>query len=363
MVNCFYILDDFAAMEKLIEQVPSGSEFLHDMGEKFMSVGLCSEAVECFLKAGDPKAAIDCCVLLSQWDQAVELAEEHKFQQIEGLLAKYATHLLAKNKLFQAVDLYRKANKFTDAAKLLAQLGKRAGETKINPLRAKKLYVLSAMEVDRFKHRMLDTQMTFGTNSTQATLQSLLDHDAATTGSGSEGLSDPWHGAEAYHFYLLAQRQLHSGNVDAAMKTALRVADYEDILDAKDIYSLIALTSFFNKFYGQASKALIRLECLPDISEEERKKFAKVALQIFTRDKPMDPTVRMHSCPNGSCSSQVRDFDTSCNDCGKTIQACVATGRAILTTSGLYMCRVCKHRMYDREQRRSNCPLCHSLIK
>ena len=66
-----------------------------------MSVGLCTEAVQSFLKADDPKSAIDCCVLLNQWDQAVELAEQHKFQQIEGLLSKYATHLLQKQKLFQ----------------------------------------------------------------------------------------------------------------------------------------------------------------------------------------------------------------------------------------------------------------------
>jgi WD repeat-containing protein 35 len=33
-----------------------------------------------FLKSGDVKAAIDCCVLLNQWDQAVELAEQVRLQ-------------------------------------------------------------------------------------------------------------------------------------------------------------------------------------------------------------------------------------------------------------------------------------------
>jgi WD repeat-containing protein 35 len=28
------------------------------------------------------KAAIDCCVLLNQWDKAVQLAEEHDFPQV-----------------------------------------------------------------------------------------------------------------------------------------------------------------------------------------------------------------------------------------------------------------------------------------
>jgi hypothetical protein len=38
--------------------------------------------------------AIDCCVLLNQWDSAISLAEEHDFPQIDGLLTKYAGHLL-----------------------------------------------------------------------------------------------------------------------------------------------------------------------------------------------------------------------------------------------------------------------------
>lgn len=40
------------------------------------------------VQAGDPKQAIDCCVLLNHWSKAVELAEQHNFPQIEGLLTK-----------------------------------------------------------------------------------------------------------------------------------------------------------------------------------------------------------------------------------------------------------------------------------
>lgn len=31
------------------------------------------------MRFGDVKKAIDCCVLLNQWNQAVELAEQHNF--------------------------------------------------------------------------------------------------------------------------------------------------------------------------------------------------------------------------------------------------------------------------------------------
>ena len=51
-------------------------------------MGLCAEAVEAFTRAGQPKRAVDCCVLLNQWDQAVALAQQHDFPQVEGLMAR-----------------------------------------------------------------------------------------------------------------------------------------------------------------------------------------------------------------------------------------------------------------------------------
>lgn len=40
-------------------------------------------------------------------------------------------------------------------------------------------------------------------------------------------MDSAWHGAEAYHFWLLAHRQLYGGNVEAAMRTALHLRNYE----------------------------------------------------------------------------------------------------------------------------------------
>jgi hypothetical protein len=100
------------------------------------------------------------------------------------------------------------------------------------------------------------------TDCVRCRLQTLLDHDHLT--SNNKQLDNPWRGAEAYHFWLLAQRQLFgtpaipapasptgsgsSGvggtpavppNYDAAMRTAIRLIEYEEILDAKEIYSLV----------------------------------------------------------------------------------------------------------------------------
>ncbi len=51
----------------------------------------------------------------------MDLAEKHNFIQIEGLLSRYASQLLEKKKTMQAIELYRKANRNHEAAKLLAQ--------------------------------------------------------------------------------------------------------------------------------------------------------------------------------------------------------------------------------------------------
>lgn len=94
-----------------------------------MQVGLCTQAVKAYVKAGDVKDAISVCVELNQWDQAVKLASDHDVKEIDALLAKYASHLLSKNKLVEAIELYRQANHFLDAAKHLFQLAEEIAST------------------------------------------------------------------------------------------------------------------------------------------------------------------------------------------------------------------------------------------
>lgn len=58
-------------------------------------------------------------VIFLQWNKAVELTRTHNMKEIKSLLSKYASHLLEKNKTLEAVELYRKAHHFLDAAKLM----------------------------------------------------------------------------------------------------------------------------------------------------------------------------------------------------------------------------------------------------
>lgn len=380
LVDTYYFLEDYDSLERLITYLPEGSPLLMDIGNKFSLVGLCEQSVAAYTRYGDVKTAVDMCVMLNQWDLAVNLAQQQNFQQIEGLLAKYAGHLLDKNKKIEAVQLYRKANRHTEAAKLLAQLAKdMQGGAQKNPDRIKKLYLLAALEVEKYKAATLDAQMTGATNGTMTTaqtVQSLITADQSV--ASDRALESPWRGCEAFHLFLTAQRQLYEGHYEQAMKTALRLADYEDILDTQTIYSLIALTTYYNKFFMQCSKAFIKLEASPDISEEMRRKFSDLALRIFTRNPPRDPSSRMLPCPK--CHQRMNEWCVSCPGCSCRLPFCVASGRSIFpednvvggmrgpedvagllgSSSGTVKCKCCRHRMYTSEVRKlRNCPLCH----
>ena len=79
----------------------------------------------------------------------MELATKYNQpNQISSLLAKYAQHLLDENKTIQAIELYRKANHYLEAARLLMGLAKDETAKHSSPLRIKKLYVLGALLVE-----------------------------------------------------------------------------------------------------------------------------------------------------------------------------------------------------------------------
>lgn len=73
----------------MIGVLNEGSDLLKQLAIVFENNSICDKAVECWVKIGDIKRAVDCCVLLKQWSLAMELAEKHNFIQIEGLLGQY----------------------------------------------------------------------------------------------------------------------------------------------------------------------------------------------------------------------------------------------------------------------------------
>lgn len=118
------VLRQFTGRQKVISHQPCALSVCLDRSvclsvcmstctQVFLSVCLCvhGQATEHpSLQAGEPQKAVDCCVLLSQWDQAVQLAQQYNIPQVQALLFKYAAMLLEQGKTMAAVQLYRKVS-------------------------------------------------------------------------------------------------------------------------------------------------------------------------------------------------------------------------------------------------------------
>lgn len=116
---------------------------------------------------------------------------------------------------------------------------------------------MSALEVEQHKQRIFDQTVT-GQVTNQQTLDTLITSDIQS--AADKVLGNPWRGAEAWHFMLLAQRQLYRGEYHAALKTARRLVDYELEIDLKKIYSVLTLAAYYARNYKQCSRALVKLE-------------------------------------------------------------------------------------------------------
>ncbi|XP_063088248.1 WD repeat-containing protein 35 isoform X3 [Cavia porcellus] len=349
LAECYYMLEDFEGLENLANSLPENHKLLPEIAQMFVRVGMCEPAVAAYLKCNQPKAAVDTCVHLHQWNKAVELAKSHSMKEIGSLLARYASHLLEKNKTLDAVELYRKASYFFDAAKLMFKIADEEAKKRTKPLRVKKLYVLAALLVERHHQQVKSAQRGKAPGkSSEATsaLAGLLEEEALST--ASRFTDNAWRGAEAYHFFLLAQRQLYEGYVDTALKTALHLRDYEDVIPAVEIYSLLALCACASRAFGTCSKAFIKLESLESLSAEQRQQYEDLALEIFTNHTPKD--------------TRKSDLDSLLEGGEGKLPTCVATGSHI-TEYQFWMCSVCKHCAHTQEMSSyAFCPLCHSAV-
>jgi WD repeat-containing protein 35 len=126
------------------------------------------------------------------------------------------------------------ANRHAEAARLLLDKASALAAARAPPLQLKKLHVLAALEVEAFRDATLGAARPAGAAvaagdrqgeggggglalsaaaapSAAATLAGLMNAEAAA--AGSRAFDNAWRGAEAYHFWLLAHRQLYSGQV------------------------------------------------------------------------------------------------------------------------------------------------------
>ncbi|KAF6214979.1 hypothetical protein GE061_009727 [Apolygus lucorum] len=352
LIICYQLLEDYDALEKIVDTLPEKHPLLKEIGEIFMSVGMCSQAVSVFLKSGLVQTAVQACVSLNQWDQAVALAETYNMlPQIASLLDKYANTLIEKDRHLEVVQLYRKANRHLDAAKIMFQLAEKESKKRSKPVRIKKLFVLAALLVEDYQNLR---NIASGDKSSD-----FMDN---ADGLDFKVVDGAWRGAEAYHFLMLAQRQLYEGHFVEAAMTSLSLKAYEDFIPIEEIYCLIALASVNAKIFGTASKAFMKLESIETFAESMREQYAELAMQVFINHPPKDPRGVFISCH--TCSSPLPSWSGVCPGCESRYPVCIVTGRPLMNLTSAWTCKSCKHSAsYSDIGVKQHCPLCHSSAR
>uniref|UniRef100_F1L3D6 WD repeat-containing protein 35 n=1 Tax=Ascaris suum TaxID=6253 RepID=F1L3D6_ASCSU len=363
LIRCYLMNDNYEKLENLSKRLPDGHELLKMIGEIFGGAGLCEQAVNCYLRCDMLNDALDVCIQLNQWDSAVQLSKTHNLRDVDALLGKYAEHLTGSNeKTLAAVQLYRRAGKFLEAARIVFDIASDERKKQAQPLRLKKLYVLGALLVEQYHNQNKAEIAKDSLNKTGAevALKGLLEEDNALSLADSSLIDEAWRGAEAYHFYMLAQHQLYEGEVDAAMKTALHLTDFDDILDAVEVFSLLALASCAARQFSVCSRAFIKLESLTTIPPQERDAYSKLALTIFTKYPPKDTRLVQAECTG--CDAHIPDYCQMCPKCDTKFPTCIVSGRPLLDYQ-FWLCPTCKHRAYEQEiSSMRYCPLCHGDV-
>ncbi|CAH8433388.1 unnamed protein product [Schistosoma curassoni] len=353
--ECLYQLEDYKGIERIIEELPDFHDTLYDFGLRFANLGMIKQAMYAFIKCNRRKEAIDVCLRLNEWRVAYELAKSidsqdtdhhhhHQEQQkrIDNLLKQSVNCFIEQGKIIEAVELYKHAGRFLDAAELLyKEVQKIKQFCNRKPLYMKKMYVLIGLLMEQYYEqnktqanvKPRDPACGEGVLMASSTLAGLLlteqDHnslhynntDSCTTITNSNSnnnnnnkkqmniikqnndiinneseilqkhntneinrlIDQPWRGAEAYHFIMLTEKQLYHGLYKYAFRTVQLLKDYEDILNPFIIYSLIALCAIYARNYVVCSKAFIKLESFTDISSIEQKELKQLTLDLFSR--------------------------------------------------------------------------------
>ncbi|ESN95650.1 hypothetical protein HELRODRAFT_86462, partial [Helobdella robusta] len=115
-IECCYMLQDYESLKNIIINVPDDHPILMELGRFFTILGMCREAVQAYLKCKMIDEAINACIFLNQWSLAIDIGNDHNKAEIDSLMM---THLKEKEKNFEIVLLYCKANHYLEGAKIL----------------------------------------------------------------------------------------------------------------------------------------------------------------------------------------------------------------------------------------------------
>jgi WD repeat-containing protein 35 len=363
--NCYFAKEEYDKATKMLEVIPEEDEYLEEMGDKFLAVGMCDEAVSAYTKHGNIKKGIESYINNNKWEEAIDLSAKNGFIYMQDLVDKFSDQFRLSGKKLDLVNLYRKANMSVEVHKYLCEIAEDMRKYGVSPITIKKIYVLAALELERYKaqiNQQIEEENLIIDKNDKIFHKNKINYlDEALHKEIDKIKSNHWRGAEAYHYYLLCQVQLHKEEYKASCKTSMRLKFYEDILGTETVYRLIAICSYMNKCYKFFAMALGVLSNDSKVNKNRRVKYKQLAKDFFLKTRPENIDEKFYKCPNEDCQEPISEYDTHCNVCGYVMYGCVLSGRSILDNK-YFKCKQCRNKTIKIEVKKKpfkHCPLCH----
>ena len=368
LANCYFAKEEYDKAAQLLDVIPEEDEFLEEMGDRFLGLGMCPEAVVAYTKHGNIKKAIESYIKYNKWEEAMDLSAKNGFIYMQDLVDKFSDQFRLSGKKLDLVNLYRKANMSVEVHKYLCEIAEDMRKFGVSPIIIKKIYVLAALELERYKaqiNQQIDEENLINDRGDKNILKKKINYlDEALQKEIDKIKNNHWRGAEAYHYYLLCQVQLHKKKYKSSCKTAMRLKFYEDILGTETVYRLIAICSYMNKCYKFFSNALGVLSSDQKINKTTRLKYKQFAKEFFLKTRPENKDEKFYKCPNEDCNEPISEYDTHCDECGYVLYGCVLSGRSILDNK-YFKCKQCRNKTIKIEVKKNpfkHCPLCHVTL-
>lgn len=404
-----FITDDFDGLSKLLKKQSSRSQILPFLGRLFLALGASEEAANAFQTSGDIQSAVESSIRLNNWKRAIDLvsnfsntepstgastttAQKRSMQnEIRTKMLDYTNHLIENGQISTAVDFFTQAGLSVEAAKLLIREGDKILQKRPfskDLINAKRCFIFAGLQlIEHIKSEQSvsnennnstiinrgDMNSTISGSPKKVSTTSFLDNFLSNNLAESTNLlEEAWRKAEGVHFYLLSHRLLAHKKPKEALLCAIRVFEsYSDIIDEDRSAALLAICGIKTGFMQQCSKAFTTLEFSDNFKPEAREKFQNLAIDIFTKRKPIDPDPRQlhHNqddvnakfCPK--CQAEVDETCCQCTKCGFKLNVCVASG-LLITDEMRWQCQYCRHCVSFETiiDRMPVCPFCHQIV-
>ena len=376
LIDVYFAAEKFDALFNLKSEVKTDEE-KEKIAKRLLEANMVDASAKVYENLRKEKKAVDIAILNNYWTTAVEIAERNNFQQIENLIQKFAGMLTQGKKKFELVQLYRKAKKNLEAAKILNSIAEDCMEQNVDALTAKKLFVLSALEVNLQNKQLMNVDLTANLtnltltdqtrNATMKTIATLITTDV--TVMSEKMMTNPWRGAEAWHLYLLTTRYLKKDQYYEAFVVANKLKNYELELEPQRVYAILAVSAFLARLYKQFSKAINHLFTFYEQKNNTvmLKKLDSLVVETFKEQEPKDLDIenKKLSCIAKNCTAEIYDFDSYCDICGSNYGFCVVSGQSIFTKDYL-RCSTCKHKLLKDAIKKTglqHCSLCHGRLE